>query len=385
MAKKKERRKTRQLRQKTSRPATRYPAEIPDERTLMRGMMEMESLADEPEFADFELGEHAVEIIAEMIADFDEEMKRLEEGGDEEEIDKLSADAKVEAIQKVVTPEVKTDIRRRLERLSHRLQEEGQKERADGIAALALMLDFPPFPWMLFEPVHQAFDDVIQHILNFVTLRQAIAEAVGQPIIDLPPGEVTDLLADPDIASRLEARYETDEMLREAMNLEFDRFERAFMKRLFTGQVDLALFTTEELAVGLTWYEHEMDKADLEESDEEEESEKKVRLIFKALTDALSYLNTPDRRQQWLARLEQAQTEKTWSPDTEAGLGLLRSMLSNPPPAESPNRLLLSAYMGELRKLDERLSTDSNEVQAQEALVVQIRERLRRGEAPLPT
>ena len=385
MAKKKERRKTRQRRQKTSRPATRYPAEIPDERTLMRGMMEMESLADEPEFADFELGEHAVEIIAEMIADFDEEIKHLEEVGDEEEIDKLSADAKVEAIQKVVTPEVKTDIRRRLERLSHRLQEEGQKERADGIAALALMLDFPPFPWMLFEPVHQAFDDVIQHILNFVTLRQAIAEAVGQPIIDLPPGEVTDLLADPDIASRLEARYETDEMLREAMNLEFDRFERAFMKRLFTGQVDLALFTTEELAVGLTWYEHEMDKADLEESDEEEESEKKVRLIFKALTDALSYLNTPDRRQQWLARLEQAQTEKTWSPDTEAGLGLLRSMLSNPPPAESPNRLLLSAYMSELRKLDERLSTDSNEVQAQEALVAQIRERLRRGEAPLPT
>ena len=385
MAKKKERRKTRQRRQKTSRPATRHPAEIPDERTLMRGMMEMESLADEPEFADFELGEHAVEIIAEMIVDFDEELKHLEEVGDEEEIDKLSADAKVEAIQKVVTPEVKTDIRRRLERLSHRLQEEGQKERADGIAALALMLDFPPFPWMLFEPVHQAFDDVIQHILNFVTLRQAIAEAVGQPIIDLPPGEVTDLLADPDIASRLEARYETDEMLREAMNLEFDRFERAFMKRLFTGQVDLALFTTEELAVGLTWYEHEMDKADLEESDEEEESEKKVRLIFKALTDALSYLNTPDRRQQWLARLEQAQTEKTWSPDTEAGLGLLRSILSNPPPAESLNRLLLSAYMGELRKLDERLSTDSNEVQAQEALVVQIRERLRRGEAPLPT
>ncbi len=385
MAKKKKRRKTKRRRQKTSRPAPRYPVGIPDERTLVRGMMEMESLADEPEFADFELGEHAVEIIAEMIADFDEELKHLEEVGDEEEIDKLIADAKVEAIQKVVTPEVKTDIRRRLERLSHRLQEEGQKERADGIAALALMLDFPPFPWMLFEPVRQAFDDVIQRTLNFVMLHQAIAEAAGQPIINLPPDEVADLLADPDIASRLEARYETDEMLREAMNLEFDRFERAFMKRLFTGQVDLALFTTEELAVGLAWYEHEMDKADIEEADEEEESEEKVRLIFKALTDALSYLNTPDRRQQWLARLEQAQTEKTWSPDTEAGLGLLRSMLSNPPPAESPNRLLLSAYMSELRKLDERLSTDSNEVQAQEALVAQIRERLRRGEAPLPT
>ena len=385
MAKKKKRRKTKRRRQKTSRPAPRYPVGIPDERTLVRGMMEIESLADEPEFADFELGEHAVEIIAEMIADFDEEMKHLEEVGDEEEIDKLIADAKVEAIQKVVTPDVKTDIRRRLERLSHRLQEEGQKERADGIAALALMLDFPPFPWMLFEPVRQAFDDVIQRTLNFVMLHQAIAEAAGQPIINLPPDEVADLLADPDIASRLEARYETDEMLREAMNLEFDRFERAFMKRLFTGQVDLALFTTEELAVGLAWYEHEMDKADIEEADEEEESEEKVRLIFKALSDALSYLNTPDRRQQWLARLEQAQTEKTWSPDTEAGLGLLRSMLSNPPPAESPNRLLLSAYMSELRKLDERLSTDSNEVQAQEALVAQIRERLRRGEAPLPT
>jgi hypothetical protein len=386
MAKKKKRRKTKRQRQKTLHPSPRYPANLPDERTLMRGLMEMvESLTDEPEFADFELGEHAAEIVVEMIADSDEEIKRLEEISDEDVIGKLIADARIEAIPKVVTPTVKTDIRRRLKRLNRRLEREGQKERADGIAALALILDFPAFPWMLFEPVCQAFDDMVQHTLSFVMIQHTIAEAAGQPVADLTTDELTDLLANPEIMNRLQTQYETDEMLRETMDLEFDRFEEAFMDRLYTGQVDLALFTTEELAVGLAWYEHEMDTSNIiEETGEEEESEEKARLILKTLSDALSYLNTPDRRQQWLARLEQVKTKKTWSPDTKAGLELLRSILSNPPMPEGPERLLLSAYMGELFKMDDRLgTTDSSETQAQETQIQQIRERLERGEAPL--
>ena len=104
----------------------------------------MESLADEPEFADFELGEHAAVIVAEAIASTDEEMDRLEEAGDEEAIDRLITQTKSEALQKAVTPAVKADIRHRLERLSRRLHGQGQRQRADSITALISMLDFPP-------------------------------------------------------------------------------------------------------------------------------------------------------------------------------------------------------------------------------------------------
>lgn len=56
-------------------PAPHQLASIPDERTLMAGMMNMETLGDEPEFADFTLGEHTFEIIAEMMTESDEDIQ----------------------------------------------------------------------------------------------------------------------------------------------------------------------------------------------------------------------------------------------------------------------------------------------------------------------
>ena len=323
----------RQARRKSpSLPYLDLPGDLPDQQTLVRGMMEMESLTDEPEFADFELGEEATEIAARLFIDTDDEMNRLEEAGDEEGIERLVSETKSEALQKVVTPAVKADIRRRLDTLGRRLRRQGQRQRADGIAALASMLDFPPFPWVMFEPVRQAFDDVIERVVDSIVLRQSVAEAAGRSMADIGPDEWGRLLKDPEVASRFGALYETNEMVRETMARGLERVDKAFIRHIATGQKDLALFSAKELALGIAWYEYERGQAGAEPADQDEESEQGGRLIIEASAGALRYINTPDRRQQWLDRLEQIKSTRAWPPEIEMGLTILSQELADPPP-----------------------------------------------------
>jgi hypothetical protein len=401
MAKKSKRQKTRRLQQKRASRAAKEkkrrrgqrqspspifsggPSDLPDQQTLVRGLMEMESLADEPEFDDFELGEHAIELVAEAIASTDKDIGRLEESGDEEAISQLIADATSEALHKAVTPAVKGDIRRRLDRLCRRLRREGQTQRAEHLAALASMLDFPPFPWEMFEPVRRAFDDVVGQTLSYIILHQSVAEAAGRSAEDIEPDEWGSLLEDPEVMRRLEAKWETDEVLQEVMDSQYEKFEEAFTRSLLGGQLDLALFADEELAVGIAYYEHALGQTEVDKLDRSEESYGLTHLMVKASTDALRDLSTPARRQRWLEHLEQARTAKAGPPDIEMGLRILGDDLSNPPDPEGPTQFLLSAYLGELYKRGAQLATDSSTAAHQRARVQEIKERLERGESPL--
>jgi hypothetical protein len=312
-----------------------------------------------------------------------DEISRLEEAGDEEGIEQLLAQTKLEALQKAVTPAVKADIRRRLEALGRRLRREGQRQRAESIAALASMLDFPAFPWVMFEPVSQALDEVTERTLDLIVLGRSVAEAAGRSAADVGPDEWGSLLKDPQVASGFEALYEADELLQETMQRGFERVEQALTRRVSTGKFDLGLFSAEELALGIAWYEHERGKVEAEPTDEDEESDSQGRLLVEASADALRCINAPDRRQGWLDRLEKAITERSWPPDIEMGLSILSNELSDLPDPKGPERFLLLVYIGELFNMDNRLSTDSQATQDQGARIKEIKERLEKGEPPL--
>ena len=380
---KKKHRRTPRQRRTQPRPSV-SPVDL-DERRALQAFLIMETLADEPEFRDFELEDRAVDIIAKMLADSDDDLERLEEAGDEEAIGRFIFEARLEAIEKIVTPTLKNDIRRRLERLSRRLRREGDTEKAESITTLTYLLDFPAFPWMLFAPLVKAFQDTERRIISMVLIYNYIGKAAGRPVDDLSPEELSNLLRDPQIASYIEAQYEKDEDLREFLDREFERAEEEFMELLFTNQIHLGLFTFEELALGIAWSNKALEEADLTEGEIQEEIEEKktAEILFRACFEALSYLHKPDRRQQWLHRLEQADKGATLSRKAQAALKLLHSALSDPDYAEYPDRMLLCAYIGEVNKLQDQLSTSSSpEAQAQWALVQQIEDRLKAGEPP---
>ncbi|MBC7248814.1 MAG: hypothetical protein H5T62_00890 [Anaerolineae bacterium] len=376
--KKKRQRQRRTQQQQRTRPRSPIPASVPDEQMVLKAFLTMETLADEPEFSDFKLDEHAADIIARTIADSDDEIQRLEKAGDEKAIDRLISEASLEALEKIVTPALKNDIRQRLKHLSRRLQQEGQMERAESIATLAYILDFPAFPWMLFTPLTEAFRNTVQQILSMVTIYHYIAEAVGHPVDDLSPEELMNLLNDPKVASYIEELYEEDETLREFLDSQFERAEDELIDLLFTNQIHLGLFTFEELALGIAWSDKTLEEAGI--TDDEIQY---TQVVLEACFETLSHLYTPEQREQWRHRLEQAEKEARFSREAQVALKVVLPTLSDPEYADAPSHLLLCAYIGEINRLQEQLSTsDSPEAQAQLALIQQIKDRLKAGEPP---
>lgn len=357
-------------------------AGIPDERTLVAGMLEMETLGDEPEFADFTLGEDISGIIGEMITGSDKDIQRLEAAGKEKEINHLISKVRMSALEKAVTSAVKADIRRRLDQMSRRLQREGQYQRANSMAALSQMLDFPVFPWVLFGPVHQAFDDAVREFVGSLMVHTAIAKVAGVSVAELTPERVTSLLADPTAQQRFQALREQDEMLREVMDSQFDRVYKEFMNDLFQGNLTLGLFTAEELMLlsALIYRQRQLAKSGPEPSDEKISADE----AFQAAQQAVQTLNVPERQQHWRAHIaQQLESGEELSGPMQAALFLFRETLTEPVEDEALMPLLIAAYLGEFRLQQERAKADPTLNEELEEAFAQTLERLERGEPPL--
>jgi hypothetical protein len=363
-------------------PASHRLAGIPDERTLVEGLMEIETLGDEPEFADFTLGEEIGDIVGEMIAESDEDIQRLEAAGQEKEIEHLMGEASMSALEKAVTPAVKADIRRRLDQLSRRLQQEGQSQRANSIAALSQMLDFPAFPWMMFGPVRQAFDDAVRQFTSSLLFDMAVAEAADVPASELTPDQVANLLADPTVWEQLQARYGQDEMFREVLDSQFDQAYEDSLDDLFDGELTLELFTAEELMLPSALIEHQrrLTESELEPTGEEAPASESVQ----AVQQALQMLNTPERWQRWRDRVAQLEADgKKLSGPMRAVLLLFREALTEPVEDDALMPLLIAAYVGEIDLQQERAEADPALDEELEETFARMLKRLERDEPPL--
>lgn len=361
-------------------PASRRLAGIPDERTLMEGLMEMETLGDEPEFADFDLGQDIGEIIAKMMTESDADIQRLEAAGKEKEIDRLISKARMAALEKAVTPAVKADIRRRLDQLSRRLQQEGQSQRANSMVALSQMLDFPAFPWVIFGPVNQAFDDAVRELTGSVMIDAAVAEAAGIPTAELTPEKAANLLADPAMQQRLEALFGQDEMLKEVVDSQFDQVYNEITDELFDGEMTLGLFTAEELLLLGAFLHHQRQLTEPEPTDEEASASG----VVQAAQRAFQTLNTPERRQRWRARLAQIEAEGDELPGSMKGaLLLFHDALTEPVEDDYLESWFIAAYVGEMGLQQERAEADPALNEELEETFTRMLERLERGEPPL--
>jgi hypothetical protein len=361
-------------------PAPHRLAGIPDERALMAGLMEMETLGDEPEFADFTLGEHTSDIIGEMMSESDEDIQRLEAAGKEKEIDRLISKARMSALEKAVTPAVKADIRRRLDQLSSRLRQEGQSQCASSMDALSQALDFPAFPWMVFGPVYQAFDDAMREFTGTLMIDMAVAEAAGVPVAELTPEKAASLLADPTVQQRFEALYGQDETLKEVTESQFDQVYDEIRGGLFNGDLTLGLFTVEELLLLGAFLHHQRQLTESEPTYEEASASG----VAQAAQRTFQTLNTPERRQRWRARITQleAKSEELSGPMKGALLFFLDA-LTEPVKDDYLEPLFIAAYVGEMGLQEERADADPALNEELEETFTQMLERLERGEPAL--
>lgn len=250
------------------------------------------------------------------------------------------------------------------------------------MVALSQILDFPPFPWVLFGPVRQAFDDAVREFIGSLMVHTAIAKAAGISIAELTPERVLSLLADPTAQQRFQALREQDEMFREVMDSQFDRVYKEFPDDLFQGNLTLGLFTAEELMLlsALIYRRRQLAKSGPEPSD----GKISANEAFQAAQQAVQTLNVPERQQHWRARIaQQLEAGEELSGPMQAALFLLRETLTEPVKDEALMPLLIAAYLGEFRLQQERAEADPALNKELEGTFTQMLERLERGEPPL--
>jgi hypothetical protein len=359
------------------------PLDLPTSATLAAAMIELEKLGDEPEFDNLDLGEEAVEIVVNMISDSDDEITRLGKKGDQSAVDRLIDDAKLEALQQIVTPALKSDIRRRLARASRRLRREGEKQRADKLDALGPMLDWPGFPWIMFRPLAEAFQNVVEGVLSQVLLHNTIAEAAGVSPQDLSQEQLLELTHDPNVIRHLQERLETDQDMQALLESQTDALFERLQNRLFEGTLNLGLFTTEELALWLALRDYRLTEAgiDFEQAPFPQEG---VQTFADAMNETISLLNTPARRarrREHLARM----AREDWEKDQDMALliSLVQDGLDDPDNPEKMGIWLYHALYGEQEQFLKRTETDETLDEQVETLYDQMWQRLEQGETPI--
>jgi hypothetical protein len=356
------------------------PEGMPTLATLASAVMEMESLGDEPEFDGFPsaLGEDLPRIVVEAMSETDDDIQRLEAEGDEEGIERLISDARLKALQKLVTPALKAEVRKRLTQLSRRLRREGQKQRADEINTLAQMLDFPAFPWPLFHPLTDAFSQTVEEIMTHLLLHGAITEAAGVSEEDLSPEQVAELSKDPLVMQRLRERYETDEDLRDMLDRRFDRFYHELTRALLEAHLSLGLFTPEELVLWNVLSDHRLAESGIDREGDRFPPEG-IKIIAEALKEAVRLLNTPARQARWREHLTRLERNNP-AAEIQALLTIFQGILADSGDPEELENWLFCAFAGEHQQLQDRLDADETLAEQVGAIYERILEQLEQGE-----
>jgi hypothetical protein len=357
---------------------------MPDPAAFVPTMIEMENLGDEPEFTDFSsaLEDGLNQVVVEMFGENNDDIERLKAEGGEEGIDRLVADAKIKALGRLVTPTLKAEVHGRLVQLTRRLRQEGQRQRADRIDALAQMLDWPAFPWTLFRPLTDAFDDTVERLVTHLMLHATVAEAVGVSPQTLSSEQMVELAEDPVVTQRLQELYEADKDLRDALDHQVDQLHAKLNHALFKGDLSLGLFTLEELALWTVLGERRLTESGIER-DLDGLPQGGIEILADVLKETIRLLNTPARRARWQEHLTQMKREDP-AGEMQALLSILQKILADLDDPEELQSWLSNAFVGEQRRLQARRATDEALARQFDAVYEQMLERLQQGEPLLP-
>lgn len=361
------------------------PDDLPHPAVFAQAFIEMEDLGDEPEFADFAaaLEDDLTAAVVKMIAENDDDMGRLEAAGDQQGVNQLIDDAKLKALQALITPALKAEVRRRLALLARRLQRQGQPQRADRVDALTQMLDWPPFPWAMFRPLADAFDETVGSVTAHLILRHAVAEAAGLPISTLSPERMAELTEDPAVRQRFDERLQSDEDLQDILYQQLDRVHEKLRHDLFEGHLNLALFTLEELVLWDALAQHRLAQVGVDLEEQDELSQQDFEILAKTMEETAHLLNTPARRERWREHLTQMEHEAP-AREMQILLATFQDILTDPDALEDLDYWLLGAFAGEHRRFQKLRESDESLSEQLYIVYEQTLERLEQGGPLLP-
>lgn len=276
----------------------------------------------------------------------------------EEEREDVHVDILVETIRRLLTEDLRQQIRDGLDRYRLRLKRAGDRQEVAKAAMLLSFLDEDAGDevWAMVGLVQAIFQRSVY--IGF-ELAESGVEMMDAADAGEEPVAMLERLTQSRVGRKAESLLKRVPGLSKYLSSQADVAWDEGMKAIFTGDLYLELYSKEELAAGLEMFGQMMDDAVAEARADgrgavvlsQEKAQDFVALVGRYVGD----LFTPERLDQLRARLDAALRSRAFGEDWFPFVYMLKQYVDKPDAAENERQFLVNAFLGELRHIGEVL------------------------------
>jgi hypothetical protein len=313
---------------------------------LIRIMIDSAQLAEEPEFSDLYLdGEKAAQITERWLKKYDKRLVAAKKKGPDE-YHEVADEMRIEIVAELATPAFRKEVDQRLQTLMDRLMTGKDTEKLEMVMMLTPALKMKSIPWGLCGLILEIYNRTMQQAMQEYEEDQGVFEAVAEAL--KAEGEekidIFTILKHPDKLEQVGKKiFEARPGLRQRAEKQIWDMVEAFEDALGHGDVELSLFSEEELMLPFQRIQAEFGEPFTQAQPSEEIRER----IFEAVRQAINEIMTPERFRRFREDVEKTvtswlRTRQKWGAALQFELGHLDGN------QYEENKFILAAFIGQI-------------------------------------
>lgn len=324
---------------------------------LTRIMVDSAELANEIEFKDLYLDSRkTAQVTGRWLKKYDKRLEAAKKKGPNE-YRKVADEMRVEVVAELATPVFRKEVDQRLQTLMDRLMTGGDTRKLETVIMLTPTLRMKSIPWGICGLILTIYNRTMQRAMQEYEEDQGVFDAIeealkaeGEEKIDIftifkHPGKLEQ------VGKKI---FEAQPGLRQRAEKQIWEMIEAFEDALGRGDVELSLFSGEELTLPFQRIQAEFGEPFTQVQPSEEMRER----IFDALRQTLIEIMTPERFRRFRAEVEKTatnwlRTRQKWGAALQFELGYLEG------DQYEENKFILAAFIGQIYRLGKEHKTDT--------------------------
>ncbi len=316
---------------------------------LIRVMTDSVRLANEPEFRDLYMdGRKAAQITERWLKKYDKRLAEAEKKS-ADEYHETADEMRIEIVEELAAPLFRKEVARRLQALMDRLMKGKDIKKLEMVMMLIPALEMKGIPWGLCGLILEIYNRTMQRFIRENDEDQGVFDAVSEAL--KAEGEenidVFTILKHPDKLEQVGKKIlEEQPGLRQRAEKQALEMEKAFEDAVGQGEVELSLFSEEELTLPFQRIEKELGKPFAQVQPSEEMSGR----IIEAIRQAIIEIMTPERFCRFREDMEKTATN--WLQARQKWGAMLKFELDYLDGDQyEENKFILAAFIGQIYRL----------------------------------
>jgi hypothetical protein len=316
---------------------------------LIRIMIDSAKLVEEIEFKDLYLdSEKAAQVTERWLKKYSKRLDSAQKKSPDE-YREIADEMRIEIIAELATPAFRKAVDQRLQTLMDRLMTGRDTKKLEMVMMLTPALRMKSIPWGLCGLILGIYNRTMQQAMQEYEEDQGVFDAVAEAI--KAEGEekidIFTILKHPDKLEQIGKKiFEDQPGLRQRAEKQIWEMVEAFEDALGHGDVELSLFSEEELMLPFESVQAEFGEPFTQVQPSEEMRER----IFDAVRQALSEIMTPERFRRFRDEVDKTatnwlSTRQKWGTALQFELGFLEGSQYD------ENKFILAVFIGQVYRL----------------------------------